>query len=205
MFRVSESLVLALDLESRTQTRNQIVTAIMNYVKEHNLIDSQNKMVYHTDGLLTWLMNGKQVTSAFSAIRDLEDHLEKLGDEQTEEQEEWEEEEDSEHDEEDKEYSEHDEEDKPQWYRELTLQNQDGKTLDFKFVRGHSQSVLTIQGFEMDHEEFMEYYVRLTGENPWDDTGAMNLLWLFLVVGGLTMFSLWLSLYNQSSLLIPGC
>ncbi len=195
MFRVSESLVLALDLDSRTQTRNQIVTAIMNYVKEHDLIDSQNKMVYRTDGLLTWLMNGKQITSAFSAIRDLEDHLEKLGDDETEEEEEEEEEEEQEEE----------EEDKPQWYRELTLQNEDRKTLNFKFVRGHSQSVLTIQGFEMDHEEFMEYYVRLTGENPWDDTGAMNLLWLFLVVGGLTMFSLWLSLYNQSSLLIPGC
>lgn len=201
-FHISQELMIALDLDSRNQTRAQIETALINYVTEHNLIDSENKMVYHTDGLLEWLMDGKKVTSAFSAFRDLKNHIfyesdansevydvdESFQNEQVEENHEEEEEETND----------------ILWHRELTVQNADGKTLNFKFIRTYRDATMSIHGFEMDHEEFMDYYVRLTGDNPWDDS-FMNVLYLCISVGLLTMFSLWLSLYNQSSFGLIGC
>lgn len=204
-FQISQELMIALDLDSKIQTRAQIETAVIEYVKERNLIDSENKMVYHTDGLLEWLMDGKKVTSAFSAFRDLKDHIYNEIDASTESYEEDEQEDSSSTDIEEEEEEEEEQEKSLVWHRELTVQNAEGKTLDFKFIRNHSSARMSIHGFEMEHEDFMDYYVRLTGENPWDDSSALNLLWLFFCVGGLTMFSLWLSLYNQSFQAMTGC
>jgi chromatin remodeling complex protein RSC6 len=204
LYNVSHELVIALDLPSTTQTRQEIVKALMDYVKEHHLIDEQNKMVYHTDGLLEWLMDGKQSTSAFSAIRDLKDHLTEVDDdtvsysEENEDEEEEEENEEGENEEEEEEEQEDNNKENIVWNRELTVQNEEGQQL----VLGCTQvflhePIIHVNGFALKKSEFEEFYERVTGYEK-KENGMEPCLWMTAWFGTLLVFSLWLSLFNQS-------
>lgn len=198
-FFVSTQLKEALGLTNVIHDRHEIVSALINYVKENDLIDEKNKMVYRTDATLEALMNGKNVTSAFSAIRDLGEHVEQVDDDDDTSQGEGqlEAQQQLETDEEEEEEGEEEEEEE-QWHRELTVQNDQGKCLTLTCIRRNGESVLSINGVELYESEFEDYYARVVGNKPSGLTQGMDMcLGLIVVFTGLTVVSLWLSLLNQ--------
>lgn len=197
-FFVSDDLKDALGLPNVLHERHEIVSALMQYVQEKNLIDPQNKIVYRTDAMLEALMNGKKVTSAFSAIRDFGEHIEAVNDDDTvsytEDSSSQGEGQLEEHEHEEDEQ----EEEEEQWHRELTVQNDQGKCLTLTCIRRNGESILSLNGVELYESEFEDYYARVVGNKPYQLTQDIDVcLGLVLVMSGLTVLSLWISLVNQ--------
>ena len=81
-FNLSQELATFLDLESKNVPRHKIVRKVCEYVKENQLVDNDNKIVYRCDNELHHFMK-KDTFAAFSIIRDLKDHLEEVTEEET--------------------------------------------------------------------------------------------------------------------------
>ncbi len=81
-FDLSEELATFLDLDSKNVPRHEIVRKVCEYVKENQLVDDNNKIVYRCDNELHYFMK-KDTFAAFSIIRDLKDHLEEVREEET--------------------------------------------------------------------------------------------------------------------------
>lgn len=196
-FFISPMVQSTFGLSSYAQSRHDIVSGLMRYVKDHNLIDSQNKAIYHTDEILQTLMNGKKVTSAFSAIRDLGENICVTNNDDTESNSSSESDAVSNGLSGDEDGGEQEEEGE-QWHRELAVQNNKGEQLTLRCVRRDGESYLSINGFEVYESEFEDYYARVVGNSPKDiGHGAEMLVGLCVVFAGLGAFSLWLSLINQ--------
>lgn len=73
-FNISEELADFLGLETENVPRYEIVKKICEYVRDNQLVDDENKMVYHCDNELHYFMK-KDTFAAFSIIRDLKEHL----------------------------------------------------------------------------------------------------------------------------------
>ncbi len=63
--------------------RHEIEARILQYVKDHNLVDEINKIVMYTDETLEDLMDGKKIFSGFSIIPNLKHHLDTVYDSDT--------------------------------------------------------------------------------------------------------------------------
>jgi hypothetical protein len=184
LYDISNDLRISLSIPSKIVRGDEIVRALMEYVEEHNLIDPKNKMIYRSDGVLRYLMNWKQYTSAFSALRDLKHHLREVDQEEESQGEGQLASADAE------------EEDDLDWYRELTVQQPTGEFLTLKCNRKNGESVLSINGFEIYESEFEDYYSRVVGNNP-TTIQSDFLLGLALVMIALVASSLWIALVNQ--------
>ncbi len=199
MFFVSDAVRSTFDFQSCLKSRHDLVSALMKYVQENSLIDSQNKMIYRTNEELQELMNGKKVTSAFSAIRDLHTHLTPFDMDDTASGDEEEDDDDD-----TVSYSESEEEEDEQWHRELSVQNDKGEQLHLRCIRKDGESFLSINGFEVYESEFESYYERVVGNAPRAvGHGSGMLMGLFVVFAGMAVFSLWLQFVNQG--LLPRC
>ena len=73
-FDLSEELATFLDLESKNVPRHQIVRKVCEYVRDNQLVDNDNKIVYRCDNELHQFMK-KDTFAAFSIIRDLHEHV----------------------------------------------------------------------------------------------------------------------------------
>ncbi len=68
---------------STTLPRHEIEARILQYAKDHNLVDPINKIVIHADETLEDLMDGKKIFSGFSIIPNLKHHLDTIYDNET--------------------------------------------------------------------------------------------------------------------------
>lgn len=73
-FDLSEELATFLDLESTNVPRHQIIRKVCEYVRNNQLVDDDNKIVYRCDNELHHFIK-KDTFAAFSIIRDLEEHV----------------------------------------------------------------------------------------------------------------------------------
>jgi hypothetical protein len=73
-FDLSEELATFLDLDSKNVPRYQIIKKVCEYVRDNELVDNDNKIVYRCDNELHHFMK-KDTFAAFSIIRDLQEHL----------------------------------------------------------------------------------------------------------------------------------